>query len=545
MTQDDALPPATPKPALDAELQHEIDQALGDQSLEQLMDEAAAAEAGPVGPPGTPGTTGAAGSAGEAAPAASKPHAATDLARGRIAAIRGDDVFVELMGLGGKNQGLVPLTQFERPPRLGSVMEFVVDRFDEAEGLVILSREGAVSRASWEQLQRGAVVEARAVAYNKGGLELELSGGVRAFMPASQIDMRHVSELAAYVGQKLPAVVQEIDRRSKKVVISRRLFLEQERVAAQRKIWESLEVGMVRDGVVSSVAEYGAFVDLGGVDGLVHISDMSYSRIDKPGDMVKVGDPVRVKVLKLDVEKKRISLGLKQIAPDPWDAVGTRLKSGETVAGKVLRLADFGAFVEVLPGIEGLLPISEMSWKRSTKPAEVVKVGDTLRMVVLQLDPAKKRLSLSLKQAGGDPWVGAEHTYARNSLVEGTVQSTTEYGAFVEIVPGIEGLVHISELADRRVANVTDVVKVGQKYSFRVLEVDEDNRRIKLSLKAAAEPVAPPPAPVPAPVAAPADPAAAAKAAKAAAKAKKLRGSLKGGMEQHSALGMGLRQLKL
>jgi small subunit ribosomal protein S1 len=362
-------------------------------------------------------------------------------------------------------------------------------------------------------------------------------------MPASQIDLRHVAELAAFVGQKLPAVVQEIDRRSKKVVVSRRQFLEQERVAQQRKIWESLEVGSIRDGVVSSIAEYGAFVDLGGVDGLVHISDMSYSRIDKPGDMVKVGDRVRVKVLKVDAEKKRISLGIKQIAPDPWEAAGTRLKHGETVTGKVLRVADFGAFVEVLPGIEGLLPVSEMSWKRSAKPAELVNVGDSLRLVVLQLDIAKKRLSLSLKQAGDDPWIGAEHTYARNSLVEGTVQSTTEYGAFVEIVPGIEGLVHISELADRRIANVTDVVKVGQKHTFRVLEVDETARRIKLSLKAAKEPEPEPAVPAAAPTAAPGD-AAAAQGAKPGAKPKKPRGSLKGGME-HTALGVGLRDLKL
>ena len=564
MTQDESLPPSTPglppgssglspgvapgvspglpagtppgpgEPVLDEDVQHEIDAALGDKSVEQLMQEAEAQEAGAAASAGGSGPSGTGGD--EAGPK----HPATDLARGRIAAIRGDDVFVELTGMEGKNQGIVPLTQFERPPRLGSIMEFVVDRFDEAEGLVILSREGAVSRASWEQMQRGAVVEARAVAYNKGGLELEMSGGVRAFMPASQIGLHHVDELAVFVGQKLTAVVQEIDRRSKKVVISRRQFLEQERVAKQRKIWDELQVGQVREGVVSSLAEYGAFVDIGGVDGLVHISDMSYSRIDKPGDMVKVGASVRVKILKVDPDKKRISLGLKQIAPDPWESAGTRLKAGEQTSGKVLRLADFGAFVEVLPGIEGLLPISEISWKRSAKPGDVVKVGDTLRLVVLQLDVAKRRLSLSLKQAGGDPWVGAEHTYARHSIVEGTVQSTTDYGAFVEIVPGIEGLVHISELADRHVNTVTEVVKVGEKHAFRVLEVDEDNRRIRLSLKAAKEPAAPPPAPEPAPV----DPAAAAQAAKLAGKPRKPAKPLKGGME-HSALGLGLGQLKL
>ncbi|MEX0774978.1 MAG: S1 RNA-binding domain-containing protein, partial [Phycisphaeraceae bacterium] len=363
-------------------------------------------------------------------------------------------------------------------------------------------------------------------------------GGIRAFMPASQIDLHHVGELEPFIGQKLQGSVQEIDRKARKVLLSRRSFLEREKRVKEEKLWKEIEVGQVRDGTVSSVMEYGVFVDIGGADGLVHVSDMSYSRVDKPGDVVKPGEAVKVKVLKLDAEKKRISLGLKQVAPDPWDTAAQQLAVGQQVTGTVRRLADFGAFVEVQPGVDGLLPVSELSWKRIGKPADVVKEGEVLRVVVLQVDPAKHRLTLSLKQAAGDPWVGAEHKYPRHALVAGTVLSTTDFGAFIEIEAGLEGLVHISELADRRVGQVTDVLKIGQQHQFRVLEVDEDNRRIKLSLKAVSAPVEEASQPVTkdaGKVAAP--------AGKPAAKSRK-RSDLKGGMSGNM-LGTGLGDLKL
>jgi small subunit ribosomal protein S1 len=521
--------------SLDADLQRELDAALGGKSLEELMEEASAPPPAPI--------PGAGAAAADEAQSSSQPQRfVPEMVRGRIAAIRADDVFVDVTGAGGKNQGVVPLEQFDRPPRVGSIMDFVIERLDDAEGLMILSREGAVSRATWDQLRRGAIVEARVVAHNKGGLELEMIGGIRAFMPASQIDLHHVDEIESYVGQKLQATVQEIDHRSKKVVLSRRQFLEVERAAKQQKMWDDLAVGQVREGRISSLAEYGAFVDLGGLDGLVHISDMSYSRLDRPDQLVKAGQVIQVKVLKIDREKNRISLGIKQIAPDPWEGIEGRLKHGDQVTGRVLRTADFGAFVEVFPGVEGLLPLSEISWKRIAHVTESVHEGDSLRLVVLQLDAGKKRLSLSLKQAGGDPWVGAEHTYAKNSMVEGTVLSIADFGAFVEIAPGIEGLVHISELSDRRVGAVGDVVKVGEKHQLRVLEVDEDTRRIRLSLKAAKEPVVVE-KPAPAPAATPAATAAVAAAAAKAAKPRKT-GKLKSGLGTNAALGMGLGDLK-
>ncbi len=514
--------PQPPAPAtsdnLDAEIEREVEAALGGQSVADLMDQATAAPAQPVPPTAS----------NEAEESADFP---SELVRGRIVRVTPDDVFVELMGLSGKNQGVVPLTQFERPPRLGSVMDFVVERLDEAEGLVHLSREGAVSRATWEQLQKGALVDARVVGTNKGGLEMEMVGGILAFMPASQIDLHHVEDLAQFVGQKLPGVVQEINRRHRRVILSRRLHLEQERERQREEAWQTLETGQLRDGVVRSLAEYGAFVDLGGVDGLLHISDMSYSRVNRPEELLKVGQQVKVKILKIDADKKRISLGLKQVAPDPWEGIETRLKVHDQISARVMRVQDFGAFVEVFAGVEGLLPASEISWRRNVRVSDTVKEGDVLRVIVMALDPAKRRLSLSLKQAGGNPWLGAAQKYPRHTLVEATILSIPEFGAFAELEPGVEGLVHISELSDKRVNTVTEVVKVGEKHQFRVLEVDEENRRIRLSLKAAQHPVAEQ------------APAEAGQAAKPAAKKPKPT-NLKGGI-QGAGLGIGLGQLKL
>lgn len=458
---------------VDADLQREIDAAIGEQSVDDLMEQSVqastelAAEAQNAEQP-------------EEASTHEIPH---EIRRGRISAIRGEDVFVELAGEAGKLQGIVPLIQFDRPPRLGSIMDFVVDHIDERQGLVFLSREGAVSRTTWEQLQKGSAVEARVVATNKGGLELEMVGGIRAFMPASQIDLHHVDELEPLVGQKLEATVQEIDRKSKKVLLSRRALLQQRREQGKAKVMAELEPGQIREGKVSNIVDFGVFVDLGGVDGLVHVSDMSYTHVDKPSEVVKPGQTVRVKVLKIDPEKERISLGMKQVEPDPWEGIENRVHTGDQVSGRVVRTTNFGAFIEIQPGVEGLLPLSEMSWKRIGKAEDVVKEGDNVRLQVLNVDPVKKRISLSLKESQGDPWVGAEHKYAANTVVEGKVIGTPEFGAFVELEPGVEGLVHISELADRRVGQVQDVVKPGDVVKVRVLEVSEDTRKIRLSIK--------------------------------------------------------------
>ncbi|MEM9111112.1 MAG: S1 RNA-binding domain-containing protein [Planctomycetota bacterium] len=463
--------PMTPAPGPEApaegptaaDIEAEVNAALGDQSIEQLMDQAEAASA--------------AESQQDEAPV----H--HEIRRGRISAIRGEDVFIDVTGDTGKLQGVVPLAQFDRPPRLGSIMDFVVDHIDEAQGLMFLSREGAISRTTWDTLHKGSVVEARVTGHNKGGLELELVGNIRAFMPASQIDLHHIENFEPLVGQKLEAAVTEVDRKHKKVMLSRRAHLEHVRKASKEKLMASLEAGAILDGKVSNIVDYGAFIDIGGVDGLCHVSDMSYQHVTKPGDVVKQGDAVQVKVLKIDKAKGRIALGMKQVAPDPWETATTGVSAGAEITGTVTRTANFGAFIDIGGGVEGLLPISEISWKRIGKCEDVISVGQSLRLKVLTFDPKKKKMSLSLKQLGGDPWADAVAKFEVDSWVPGKVVSTQDFGAFVELEEGVEGLVHISELADGRVKNVGDIVKVGDEKNFRVKQIDTDKRKLALSLR--------------------------------------------------------------
>lgn len=509
---------------IDAEVEAELAAALGDKSIEQFVEESTnASEA----------ATRAARAETDEKQLNADGEFEREIKRGRIAGIQDEDVFVELAGVDGKLQGIVPLRQFDRAPRPGSIMDFVVERYDATEGVVILSREGAVTRATWEHLKRGSTVEARVVGHNKGGLELELVGNIKAFMPAGQIDFHHIDELETCVGQKYHAVVQEIERTKKRLVVSRRMYLEQERARLKVKLFETIEEGQILEGTVSNLMEYGAFVDIGGADGLLHISDMAYTRIKKPSEVVSIGQKVTVMVLKVDKEKERISLGLKQIAPDPWVDIDQRVQAGNQISGRALRVADFGVFVEVEEGVEGLLPASEITWKRHARPTETVKVGDVLRLVVLQVDPEKKRLTLSLKQAAGDPWADAAQRYPVNMLVTGTVQSTTDFGAFVEIEPGLEGLVHISELSSKRVNAVEDVVKAGESHEFRVLEIDDEQRRIRLSKKAVDEPIAEVPAEN------------AGKPQAAKQPAAKRNKPLRGGMDIGGFGGIGLGNLKL
>lgn len=516
---------------IDEQIDRQIREALEGKSVDQWMQEASSPSTGAVARPSQPSE--------EETGSSEVPY---ELQRGRIDAISGDDVFVKLSGIEAKLQGIVPLKQFDRPPRIGSIMDFVVERHDESEGLIHLSREGAISQATWQQLQKGTIVEARVTATNTGGLELEMIGGIRAFMPASQIDLRHIDELEPLVGQTLRAVVQEINRRGRTVVLSRKRHLEHERRAKREKLLKELDVGQTRQGTVTNIVDFGAFVDLGGLDGLVHISDMSYSRIEKPADVVSVGQAVTVRVLKIDREQNRIRLGLKQVKPDPWDAIDQQLHAGDHVAGRVVRTTNFGAFVEIEAGVEGLLPISEISWKRIKSPSATLSAGDVLQLKVLRIDAANQRLSLSLKQAQADPWSDIAEKYPCHDIVEATVQHTTEYGAFVELEPGVEGLVHISELSDRRVEKVSDVVEVSQKHQFRVMQIDAENRRIKLSLKAVKHP--------------PAEARTAATessshgsdktpAAAQPAKSRKKAENLFGGLGTGGGMGQGLRELKL
>lgn len=488
-----------PQNGMDEALQREIEDALGSMSLEDMIDAEEAQK----------NANRAAAAAAASAASGKEPPVARNLKRGKVIAIHGDDIFVDL---GGKSQGLLPKDQYEGQelPAIGDLVEIMVEGYDKRDGVLLLSRKGAVLAAAWDTLGEGQFVEGRVTGTNKGGLELDING-IKAFMPISMIEMSHVEDGAAYVNQRLRCKVIEVDRGEKRVIVSRRGYLEVEAAEMREKTFESLQEGQIVEGKVKTIMPYGAFVDIGGTDGLLHVKDMSFSRVEDPKAIVKEGELLKVKVLKIDRETKKIALGLKQILPDPWEGVVQKYPVNDVIQGKVTRLAEFGAFIELEPGVEGLIPISEMSFEKRIKhPSEIVSVGQTPNVRVMSVDPEKKRISLSIKRVGDDPWTGASARWPEGTIVSGTVKRITEFGAFVELAAGVEGLVHISELSSTRVRSVGEVVQVGQTVQAKVLSVDETARRASLSIKqvqespqytgeptaeAQAEAALPPPAP--------------------------------------------------
>ncbi len=419
------------------------------------------------------------------------PHAAaTDIrgrVNGRIVSIKGPDVFVDI---GTKAEGVIPLDEFEpdEPPQVGQTLQVIPHGFDRESGLMRLSLREAKLEADLETIRVGDIVKGRVTGTNIGGLELRVHGA-RGFMPMSQVDVHRHEDFNSFIGHWLEAEVTEVDRRGKRLVLSRRRILEREREEERRQLRFQLAEGQVRRGVVRRLADFGAFVDLGGIDGLLHVSDMSWSRVNHPSEVVKEGQEIEVRILKVDLVKNRISLGLKQLAPDPWTTVEGRYRVGEQVEGQVTKLLDFGAFVQLEPGVEGLIPISELSWaQRVMHPKDVLKVGDHVRVAILSVSGEKRKISLSLKALAADPWSGVAERYLPDQVISGVVARITDFGAFIQLEEGIEGLVHISQLSDRRVRAVTDVVKPGEVIKVKVLSVDPQQRRISLTLKGAAEP---------------------------------------------------------
>ena len=451
------LPAASSPGELDDAIQREIDEALGDMSIEDVLAAEEAAQGG--------------GRRGQED---------SPLRKGMVVAVQSDGLLVDL---GGRSEGLLPASQFdaETMPEVGDTVEFTIEGYDEGEGLILLSRKGAVLVASWDSLEKGTIVEARVTGHNKGGLEVSVSG-IRGFMPISQIDLYRVDDLAKYLNHKL--VSEVIEMSGDNVVVSRRAVLEREQAEQAEMQFKELQEGQIVPGVVRSIMPYGAFVSIGAVDGLLHISDMSHSRIESATEIVTEGQQVQVKILKISADDGKISLGLKQVQPDPWDGAAAKWPADHVVSGRVVRLADFGAFVELEPGVDGLIPISEFSFERRIHhPSEMIAVGDVIKLRVLKLDVEQKRISLSLKRVGDDPWVGASVRWAVESIVEGVVTRLADFGAFIELAPGVEGLVHISEAATGHIRSISEAVREGQTVQAKVLSVEEENRRISLSIK--------------------------------------------------------------
>ena len=405
---------------------------------------------------------------------------------GTVVAVSADSVFVDI---GYKTEGVLPLHLFADAGEAvepGSKLLVSVKGRSE-EGYYELSRLRVEQPKDWTALEKAfeekVAISGTVTGVVKGGLTVDV--GVRAFMPGSRSGARDAAEMERLVGQEIRCRIIKLDATEEDVVVDRRAVAEEEERSTKERRYTELQEGDTVSGAVRSITDYGAFVDIGGVDGLLHISDMAWGRVEKPGDLLTVGQQVDAKVLKIDPAGKRISLGLKQLQAHPWDAVAGKYQAGERVRGAVTRVTDFGAFVELEPGIEGMVHISEMSWaKKVRKPGDIVKPGDAVEVMILGVNAAERRMSLGLKQTLGDPWVDAAERFSVGSQVEGLVTSFTKFGAFVQLTEGVEGMIHVSEIsAEKRVERPQDVLRVGQAVNAKVLEVDKDKRQLKLSMK--------------------------------------------------------------
>jgi small subunit ribosomal protein S1 len=410
-----------------------------------------------------------------------------EIVRGRIVQIDRDAVLVDV---GYKSEGIIDLAEFPdygRDLQVGQEVDVLLEEKEDREGQVILSKEKANRIKIWDDISKkydnNELIEGVVVARIKGGLTVDV--GLKAFLPGSQIDLRPVRNLDRLIGEKLQMRIIKLNKRRGNIVLSRRVLLEEDRQRAKEKTLASLAEGQVVEGVVKNITEYGAFIDLGGIDGLLHITDMSWGRVGHPSELFAIGDKVRVMVLKFDQENERVSLGLKQMSPDPWTNVAAKFPEGSRVRGKVVSITDYGAFVELEEGIEGLVHISQMSWARRTRhPSKIVNIGDMIEAVVLSVDTDRKRISLGMKQTEPNPWTTVDERYPVGSEVEGKVRNLTDFGAFIALEEGIDGLIHISDMSwTQRVKHPSDLLKKGQKVNAVVLNVDKENERLSLGLK--------------------------------------------------------------
>ena len=413
------------------------------------------------------------------------------IVKGTVAATGPSEVMVDI---GFKSEGAVSIKEFSDPEsiEIGQEIEVFLENVEDQEGQVVLSKQKADFMRVWDSIKEahdtGNTVEGRLTRRIKGGIVVDLFG-VEAFLPGSQIDIRQVKNFDQFIGQEFPFKIIKLNKARRNIVVSRRAVLEEERSKMREEIIKVLEEGQVREGVVKNITDFGAFIDLGGVDGLLHITDMSWGRVNHPSELVSIGDRIKVKVLNYDRERERISLGLKQLTSHPWENIEEKYPIDTQIRGKVVSITDYGAFVELEEGIEGLVHISEMSWTQHVRhPSKLVNIGDIVEVMVLKVDSENQKISLGMKQTGDDPWETLDAKYPPGTRLEGMVRSLTNFGAFVEIEDNIDGLVHISDMSwTRRIRQASEMFKKGDEIPVVVTEIDIKRRRISLSHKMAYE----------------------------------------------------------
>jgi small subunit ribosomal protein S1 len=411
-----------------------------------------------------------------------------EVVKGTVVKVTPTEVIVDV---GFKSEGIIPIEEFidetgQVAAQPGDTVDVLLERTEDREGYVVLSREKAEKMKIWDEVEKAyqdrKVVIGRVIERIKGGLAVDI--GVRAFLPGSQIDVRPVRNLDALRGQELRMRVIKVNKKRGNIVLSRKALLEEENAEKKKTTLDTLVEGKVLRGTVKNLTDYGAFIDLGGIDGLLHITDMSWGRVTHPSEVVHVGDEIDVIVLKYDAGTERVSLGHKQIVPDPWTNVIERYPVGIRVTGKVVSLTDYGAFIELEPGVEGLIHVSEMSWSKRVKhPSKILNQGDQVEAMVLGVDPGARRISLGLKQVETNPWHELTGRYPVGTTITGKVRNLTEFGAFVEVEDGIDGLIHISDMSWSKIKHPSEVLKKGDTVEAQVLSIDADNQRLSLGLK--------------------------------------------------------------
>ncbi|MCC6360520.1 MAG: 30S ribosomal protein S1 [Phycisphaerales bacterium] len=424
--------------------------------------------------------------AGGVAKEAVEPTDDAQILKARVLSIRGNDVMLDV---GLKSEGLISLDEWDDKTAVkpGIEVEVLLEEIEQDSGLVIISKRKADRILNWRRIvetcKEGDTVKGRVLKKIKGGLLVDI--GVPVFLPASQVDIRRPGDVGEFIEKTIEAKVLRIDKERRNIVISRRKLIEEERANAKARLMSEIEVGQTRKGTVKNIADFGAFVDLGGIDGLLHITDMSWDRIEHPSHMLKIEQEVEVMVLNVDRDREKIALGLKQKTENPWQRVAERYPVGTRLKGEVVNIVNYGAFVKLEPGIEGLVHISEMSWtRRINHPSEVLNAGDNIEVVVLEVNKDKQEISLGMKQTEVNPWTTVAHKYPPLTVVEGTVRNLTNYGAFVEIEEGIDGLLHVSDMSwTKKVSHPSEMLKKGDQIRCVVLNVDQEKMRVALGLK--------------------------------------------------------------